>query len=62
MNGRNAITWKEKFNLDITYVTNLAFKLDLRILLMTIKKVFLREGITKAGQQQRMLLMGETEF
>ena len=50
MNGRNAITWKEKFNLDITYVTNLSFKLDLRILLMTIKKVFLREGITKAGQ------------
>ncbi|MBL1274658.1 MAG: sugar transferase [Ectothiorhodospiraceae bacterium] len=46
VNGRNAITWEEKFNLDVWYVDNQSFWLDFKILLMTIKKVFVREGIS----------------
>jgi len=51
VNGRNAIEWDEKFKLDVWYVDNRSFWLDLRILVMTIKKVLIREGIsTKQGQ------------
>ena len=46
VNGRNAIGWDKKLALDIDYVKNRSFWLDLKILLMTIKKVFKREGIT----------------
>ena len=46
INGRNAISWEEKFELDIWYVKNQSFRLDLRILLLTIWKVLKREGIT----------------
>lgn len=49
VNGRNAISWTKKFELDVFYVDNISFALDLRILLMTIKKVFIREGISKEG-------------
>jgi len=49
VNGRNAITWTEKFNYDIWYVSNYSFWLDIKILLLTCKKVFIREGITQAG-------------
>ncbi len=49
VNGRNAISWEEKFNLDIWYVDNLSFYLDLKILILTIKKVFFSEGISGAG-------------
>ncbi|MER2030424.1 MAG: sugar transferase [Solibacillus sp.] len=45
ISGRNAISWEEKFNLDVKYVDNVSFKEDLRIILLTIKKVFVREGI-----------------
>lgn len=45
VNGRNAITWKEKFSYDIYYVNNISFLLDLKILLMTIKKVIIRDGV-----------------
>lgn len=48
VNGRNAISWKKKFELDIYYVKNCSFVLDFSILLKTIKKVFVREGITNA--------------
>jgi lipopolysaccharide/colanic/teichoic acid biosynthesis glycosyltransferase len=51
VNGRNAIEWDEKFKLDTWYVDNQSFWLDIRILLLTIKKVFIREGVfTKQGQ------------
>jgi lipopolysaccharide/colanic/teichoic acid biosynthesis glycosyltransferase len=51
VNGRNAIEWDEKFNLDTWYVDNQSFWLDIRILLLTIKKVLIREGVsTKQGQ------------
>jgi sugar transferase EpsL len=51
VNGRNAIEWDEKFKLDTWYVDNQSFWLDIRILLLTIKKVINREGVsTKRGQ------------
>lgn len=49
VNGRNAISWKQKFEYDVWYVDNMSFALDFKILLMTIKKVFKREGITQEG-------------
>lgn len=46
VNGRNAISWKNKFELDVWYVDNVSLLLDIRILFLTIKKVFIREGIS----------------
>ena len=46
VNGRNAISWTEKFKLDVWYVDHLSFVLDMRILFLTVKKVFVREGIS----------------
>ena len=46
VNGRNAISWVEKFDLDVLYVDNQSILLDIKILFLTIKKVFLREGIS----------------
>src|SRR5690554_4043227 len=45
VNGRNALSWDEKFKLDVWYVDNQSLWLDIKILFMTIKKVFLRDGI-----------------
>jgi lipopolysaccharide/colanic/teichoic acid biosynthesis glycosyltransferase len=50
VNGRNAISWEEKFQLDVWYVDNQSFWLDLKILFLTIKKVFVREGINAEGE------------
>ena len=50
VNGRNAISWEEKFKLDVWYVDNQSFLLDLKILLKTVKKVFISEGINTEGQ------------
>lgn len=50
VNGRNAISWKQKFEYDVWYVDNVSLGLDLKILLLTIKKVFVREGISAEGQ------------
>lgn len=50
VNGRNAISWTRKFELDVYYVNNMSFWLDLKILFLTIKKVFKREGISQEGQ------------
>lgn len=49
VNGRNAISWEQKFKLDVWYVDNQSFLLDLEILLLTVKKVFVREGISADG-------------
>lgn len=49
VNGRNAISWEDKFKLDVWYVDNCSFWLDIKILFMTIKKVFVREGISAEG-------------
>lgn len=50
INGRNAISWAQKFEYDVWYVDNLSFQLDMKILFLTIKKVFVREGISQDGQ------------
>lgn len=50
VNGRNAITWDEKFQHDIWYVENQSFWLDLKIIMMTIWKILKREGISAAGE------------
>lgn len=49
VNGRNAISWTQKFVLDCYYVDNISFALDVKILFMTIKKVIIREGISQEG-------------
>ncbi|MDM1517662.1 sugar transferase [Myroides odoratimimus] len=49
INGRNAISWTKKFELDVYYVENISFMMDLKIFFLTIKKVFVREGISKEG-------------
>lgn len=46
VNGRNAISWTKKFELDVWYVDHCSFSLDLKIILLTVKKVFVREGIS----------------
>ena len=50
VNGRNAISWEDKFQFDVWYVENQSFGLDLKILFLTVKKVFRSEGINTAGQ------------
>jgi lipopolysaccharide/colanic/teichoic acid biosynthesis glycosyltransferase len=50
INGRNAITWEEKFVLDVWYVDNWSLWLDMKILAMTVVKVLKREGISAAGE------------
>lgn len=50
VNGRNAISWEQKFEYDVWYVNNISFSLDLRIFFLTIKKVFIKEGISADGQ------------
>jgi len=50
VNGRNAISWEDKFNLDVWYVDNRSFWLDLKIIFMTLKKVLGREGISSEGE------------
>lgn len=50
VNGRNAISWTRKFELDVWYVDHCSFFLDVKIILLTIKKVFIREGISQEGQ------------
>jgi len=50
VNGRNAITWEEKFKLDVWYVDNVSLLLDVKIILMTIWKIIKREGINQKGQ------------
>ena len=49
VNGRNAITWEQKFIFDVFYVNNISFTLDLKIFLLTIKKVLKSEGIKTIG-------------
>ncbi len=50
VNGRNDISWKKKFELDVWYVDHCSFLLDLKVILLTVKKVLVREGISKEGE------------
>jgi undecaprenyl phosphate N,N'-diacetylbacillosamine 1-phosphate transferase len=58
VNGRNAISWKEKFELDIWYVDHISFILDLKILLLTLLTVIKRAGINKEGQATTVAFNG----
>ena len=49
VNGRNAISWEQKFKFDVWYVDNQSILIDLKILLLTVKKVFIRDGISADG-------------
>ncbi|MGJ5643147.1 sugar transferase [Formosa sp. S-31] len=48
VNGRNSLSWEEKFNLDVWYVNNVTFRTDLKIILLTIKKVVMRENVNQS--------------
>lgn len=50
VNGRNALSWEEKFRLDVWYVENVSLWLDIKILWLTLRKVILRDGINAAGE------------
>lgn len=61
VNGRNALTWEEKFKLDVWYVDHWSIKLDIKILLITVGKVLRREGINQAGQVTAEEFMGSND-
>mgnify|MGYP005654153511 FL=1 len=61
INGRNAISWEEKFTLDIWYVDNQSFWLDIKILFLTIKKVFFCKGISAEGAVTMPLFTGNSK-
>ena len=50
INGRNAISWEDKFKLDVWYVDNRSFWLDIKIIYLTVKKVIIRDGISADGE------------
>ena len=58
VNGRNALSWEDKFKLDVWYVDNRSLGLDVKILWMTFAKVFKREGISQEGQATMSKFMG----
>ena len=49
VNGRNAISWEEKFDYDVEYIDSCSFILDIKIIFLTIKKIFVKEGISQEG-------------
>jgi lipopolysaccharide/colanic/teichoic acid biosynthesis glycosyltransferase len=61
VNGRNALSWEERFRLDVWYVDNRSFWLDMKILLLTAKKVLVREGISAAGEATMSKFTGSKE-
>lgn len=58
VNGRNAISWEQKFEYDVWYVEHLSFLLDLKIFFLTIKKVFKSEGISQKGEATMSIFKG----
>ena len=61
INGRNALTWEDKFRLDVWYVDHWSFWLDIKILALTLWKVFRREGISQPGRATAEEFMGNPE-
>ena len=61
VNGRNAITWQDKFRYDVWYVDNWSFWLDIKIILLTLWKVIKREGISQPGQATTEYFMGNSD-
>ena len=60
VNGRNAITWEEKFRLDVWYVDNMSLGLDIKIITMTIWKILKRDGINQSGQATAEEFLGSS--
>ena len=60
VNGRNSISWEEKFELDVWYTKNISFALDMKIIFLTAAKVFRREGISAEGEATMGEFRGET--
>ena len=58
VNGRNALTWEQKFSLDVWYVDHLSLWLDLKIIVLTVWKILRREGISQPGQATAEEFMG----
>lgn len=58
INGRNSLSWEDKFELDVWYVDNVSFWLDIKILFLTVLKVFKREGISQEGHATMPEFMG----
>ncbi len=58
VNGRNALSWEQKFALDVWYVDNVSFGLDLRVIVVTLGKILKREGISEPGQATAQEFMG----
>lgn len=61
VNGRNAISWEEKFKYDVEYVNKLSFLLDMKIIFLTIKKIVVKEGISQEGNATMEKFTGEAE-
>ena len=61
VNGRNAISWEEKFKYDVEYVDKLNFLLDMRIVFLTIKKIVVKEGISQEGNATMEKFTGEVK-
>jgi len=61
VNGRNAISWENKFELDVWYVDNRSFWLDIKILVLTVKKVIVRDGISGDGEVTMGKFTGNTD-
>ena len=60
INGRNAISWPDKFALDLWYVDNLSFWLDLKILFLTVWETLRRDGISQEGHATMQKFMGNS--
>jgi lipopolysaccharide/colanic/teichoic acid biosynthesis glycosyltransferase len=58
INGRNAISWAQKFNLDVWYVENISFTLDMKIFFLTLKRVFQTKNVNMSNQQTMELFNG----
>jgi len=50
VNGRNSLSWEERFKLDVWYIDNQSFWLDIKVLFLTVKKVLMRDGISAEGE------------
>jgi len=62
VNGRNVITWEEKFKLDVWYVDNMSFGLDIKILILTVIKVLKMEGISAKGHATMPVFSGSDKY
>lgn len=59
VNGRNAISWEQKFKYDVEYVDNYSFFMDIKIIFLTVKKVFVSEGVSQEGEATMEIFQGE---